>query len=139
MRHLLEDFWYGNISPQTDSIENNLEIKKLLELMGQNRDKLCKTISNEEQLTLEKYDDCLNEMNGIIEREAFIYGFKLGGNIMLEIMRELNNEWPIIRFEDDGSYIFKEELMKHFILGFITTFAMLVATDKLVMSKKEKE
>jgi len=29
--------------------------------------------------------------------------------------------------------------MKHFILGFITTFAMLVATDKLVMSKKERE
>ena len=92
MKHLLEDFWYGNISPQTDSIENNPEIKKLLELVGQNRDKLCKTISDEEQLTLEKYDDCLNEMNGIIEREAFIYGFKLGGNIMLEIMSESNNE-----------------------------------------------
>ncbi len=29
--------------------------------------------------------------------------------------------------------------MKYFIVGFISAFAMLVAADKLVMSKKEKE
>lgn len=29
--------------------------------------------------------------------------------------------------------------MKYFIVGFISAFAMLVVTDKLVMSKKERE
>lgn len=94
MNHILEDLWYGNICPQEQSTENNREIKKLLELMGQNRDKLCKTISDEEKETLAKYDDCINEMNGIIEREIFAYAFRLGGKIMLEVMKNC----------DDNSY-----------------------------------
>ena len=36
--------------------------------MAQNREKLCEYISDEEKNTLEKYDDCVNEMDGIIER-----------------------------------------------------------------------
>ena len=94
MNHILEDLWYGNICPQEQSTENNREIKKLLELMGQNRDKLCETISDKEKETLAKYDDCINEMNGIIEREIFAYAFRLGGKIMLEVMKNC----------DDNSY-----------------------------------
>ena len=91
MIHILEDLWYGNICPQEQSTENNREIKKLLELMGQNRDKLCKTISDEEKETLAKYDDCINEMNGIIEREIFAYAFRLGSRIMLEVMKNCDD------------------------------------------------
>ena len=91
MNHILEDLWYGNICPQEQSTENNREIKKLLELMGQNRDKLCKTISDNEKETLAKYDDCVNEMNDIIEREVFAYAFRLGGRIMLEVMKNCDD------------------------------------------------
>ena len=36
--------------------------------------------------TLLKYDDCVNEMYGIIEREIFAYGFRLGGRLMMETL-----------------------------------------------------
>jgi septation ring formation regulator EzrA len=87
MRPLLEDFWYGNINPQEQSTENNPEIKHLLNLMGRNRDSLSDTLTDEQKETLAKYDDCVNEMYGIIEREIFAYAFRLGGQLMLETLK----------------------------------------------------
>ena len=87
MRPLLEDFWYGNINPQEQSTENNPEIKHLLNLMGRNRDSLSDTLTDEQKETLAKYDDCVNEMYGIIEREIFAYAFRLGGQLMLEPLK----------------------------------------------------
>ena len=80
---LLEDFWYGNINPQEQSKENNRAIKELLNLMGRNRDALSSTLTEEQQEVLEKYDDCVNEMYGLIEVEIFSYAFRLGGRLML--------------------------------------------------------
>lgn len=85
MRSILEEMWYGNLNPQEQSTEGHKETKQLLALMGRNRDELC-TLAESQKLTLEKYDDCLNEMNSIIERDIFIHAFSLGGRIMLEIL-----------------------------------------------------
>ena len=81
--NVLEDFWYGNINPQEQSKENNRAIKELLNLMGCNRDRLCETMTDEQREVLEKYDDCVNEMYGLIEVEIFSYAFRLGGRLML--------------------------------------------------------
>lgn len=86
MRPLLDELWYGNISPQEQSTEHNKEVKNLISLMGKNRDVLSDTLTDEQKETLEKYDDCVNEMYGIIEREVFAYGFRLGGRLMLETL-----------------------------------------------------
>ena len=37
----------------------------------------------EQQVILEKYDDCVNEMYGLIEAAVFAYAFRLGGRLML--------------------------------------------------------
>ena len=81
--NVLKEFWYGNINPQEQSKDNNLAIKELLNLMGRNRDQLQATMTPEQQVILEKYDDCVNEMYGLIETEVFSYGFWLGGRLML--------------------------------------------------------
>ena len=81
--NVLEDFWYGNINPQEQSKENNRAIKELLNLMGCNRDRLCETMTDEQREVLEKYDDCVNEMYGLIEVEIFTYAFRLGCRLML--------------------------------------------------------
>ena len=36
----------------------------------------------EQQELLEKYDDCVNEMYGLIETAIFAYAFRLGGRLM---------------------------------------------------------
>ena len=92
MRTLLEELWYGNIYPQEQSTKNNREVKELISLMGKNREELSATFTNEQKVTLEKYDDCVNEMYSIIEREAFTYGFRLGGRLMLEMLTGLDSE-----------------------------------------------
>lgn len=86
MRTLLEELWYGNINPQEQSTAHNREIKNLLHLMGKNRDNLSVALTEEQIKNLAKYDDCVNEMYAIIERDVFSYGFRLGGRLMLEIL-----------------------------------------------------
>ena len=88
MRNLLEELWYGNVCPQDQSTEHNSEIKELISLMGKNREILSSALTAEHNLTLEKYDNCLNEMNSIIEKEVFAYGFRLGGRLMLEVLTD---------------------------------------------------
>lgn len=88
MRTLLEELWYGNVYPQEQSTEHNSEIKELISLMGKNRELLSSALTAEQNLTLEKYDDCVNEMNSIIEKEVFAYGFRLGGRLMLEVLTD---------------------------------------------------
>ena len=56
--NILEDFWYGNINPQEESKDNNRAIKELLNLMERNRDQLQANMTPEQQVILEKYDDC---------------------------------------------------------------------------------
>jgi hypothetical protein len=81
--NILEEFWYGNINPQEQSKDNNRTVKELLNLMGRNRDQLQATLTPEQQEILEKYDDCVNEMYGLIETAIFAYAFRLGGRLML--------------------------------------------------------
>ena len=86
MSQTLEKLWYCNINSQEQCVENNRQVKHLLKLMGKNRDDLCATLNDRQKLILEKYDDCMNEMHCIIERETFAYGFKLGGRLMLDML-----------------------------------------------------
>ena len=39
-------------------------------------------------MVLEKYDDCINEMNSLIEMEIFAYAFRLGGRLMLATLMD---------------------------------------------------
>ncbi len=83
MRNILEEFWYGNIDPMEQSTGKSQAVKELLKLMGRNRDQLHNSMTAEQRETLEKYDDCINEMHSIMELEIFSYAFRLGGRLML--------------------------------------------------------
>ena len=89
---ILEELWYGNINPLEDSTDGNTEVKKLLNLVVRNRDKLCESLTEQQKADLAKYDDSVNEMYGIIEQEVFKYGFRLGGRIMLETLIDKNKQ-----------------------------------------------
>jgi len=86
MDNILEEFWYGNISPHEQSTEKSPAIKELLTLMGRNRDRLQASLGQEQQEHLEKYDDCVNEMHCLMEQMIFSYGFRLGGKFMLAVL-----------------------------------------------------
>ena len=88
MGNILEELWYGNINPQEQSKESSQAIKELLKLIGRNRDRLYESMTAEQRQTLEKYDDCINEMHSILELEIFSYAFRLGGRLMLATLMD---------------------------------------------------
>lgn len=92
MGNILEEFWYGNINPQEQSTEKSPAVKELLKLMGRNRDRLRGSMTEEQRETLEKYDDCVNEIHNIIELEIFSYAFRLGGKFMLATIMDSVDE-----------------------------------------------
>ena len=80
----LEDLWYGNIDPHETVLNYDRCFKSLLALMGKNRDKLSTTLTEQQNETLAKYDDAVNELHSLAELSAFRYGFSLGIRLMME-------------------------------------------------------
>lgn len=81
---MLEDLWYGNINQHEMFLDNNRHFKHLISMMGNNRDKLTDTFTDQQKELLEKYDNTINEMHSLPEQAAFQYGFSLGVRLMTE-------------------------------------------------------
>ncbi len=86
MSATLEELWYGNIVPFEDACTDNAERKELLALAVRNQNELSATLSEKQKEILEKYNECLTEMSAVCQKETFIYGFRLGARISLEIL-----------------------------------------------------
>ena len=86
MRKLLEEFWYVNIFPQEQYAAQHPDIKPLLRLTDKNRTSLTETLTESQKEIFQKYDDAISEMNSLLEREIFIYAFKLGGRFAIETL-----------------------------------------------------
>ena len=52
--------------------------------MARNKEELDGTLTEKQKEILEKYEENMNEMYGIAERDAFSYGFGLGVQLMAE-------------------------------------------------------
>ena len=87
----LDELWYGNISPFEQCFCGDKRLRELLKLVARNREELDGTLTRQDpsdaqraKETLEKFEDCMNEMHSITERDAFSYGFRLGVRLMSE-------------------------------------------------------
>jgi len=81
---ILDELWYGNISPFEQCIRGDKQLKELLKLVARNKEELDASLTDKHKETLEKFEENLNEMHGIAERDAFSYGFSLGVRLMAE-------------------------------------------------------
>ena len=86
MRSILEELFYGNICPNPECRSHDKETKQLIGYIADHHDNLLSTLNDRQKEILEKFDDCYNELTDINEREIFLYAFKLGARIMLEIL-----------------------------------------------------
>ena len=84
MRRSDENTWYGNISPFEQCTRGDKRLKELRKLVARNREELDGTLTDKQKETLEKFEDCMNEMHSITERDAFSYGFRLGVQLVAE-------------------------------------------------------
>ena len=86
MRSILEELFYGNICPNTDCRSYDKETKQLMGYIADHHDSLLSTLNDQQKETLEKFDDYYNELTDINEREIFVYAFKLGMRIAIEVL-----------------------------------------------------
>ena len=54
--------------------------------IADHHDKLMKEITDKQKETFEKFTDCYNELTDINEREIFVYAFRLGMKIAIDVL-----------------------------------------------------
>ena len=86
MRSILEELFYGNICPNTDCRSGNAQTKELMGYISGHHDTLAKSLNEQQKEILEKFDDCYSELTDINEREIFMYAFRLGMRIAIDVL-----------------------------------------------------
>ena len=88
---IIKELWYGNVAPFEQCTRGDKQMKELLSLTARNRDELGEGLTGKDpsdspraKETLEKFEEALNEMHSIAERDAFSYGLRLGIRLMAE-------------------------------------------------------
>ena len=86
MRSILEELWYGNVCLSEGCREVTKETKELMKCIAEHHDNLYATLNEKQKETLEKFDECYAELTDINERDIFVYAFRLGAKMMLEVL-----------------------------------------------------
>ena len=86
MRSILEELFYGNVCPNTDCRSKNKETKELMGYIADHHSALNKTLTDKQKEIFEKFNDCYDELTDINEREIFVYAFRLGMRIAIEVL-----------------------------------------------------
>lgn len=88
---IIKELWCGNVAPFKQCTRGDKPMKELLSLMARNRDELGEGLTGKDpsdspraKETLEKFEENIKEKHGIIERDAFSYGLRLGIRLMAE-------------------------------------------------------
>ena len=92
MKSIINEIWHGNVIPQEDSRTNSPEMKELLNYMARHHEELEKRFSDEQKATFERFHDCWSEYVSLAEEAIFTYAFKLGAQIMLDVLNSKDNE-----------------------------------------------
>ena len=85
---IIEDLYFGRISPYEMNISTAPEYQKLKALADRNEDLLMETLSDEQKELLDKLTECITDISSISERDMFIAGFRLGVNLMIDVMKD---------------------------------------------------
>ena len=92
MRKILEDLYYGNITPNEQQMTPNSELKRAVDRVTNFEKQLMKQLSEAEQEILTKLIQSQHEINSITATENFILGFRLGIRLMAECMDDSDGD-----------------------------------------------
>ena len=91
MKSILEELFYGNLCPNSDCRSKDEQTKELMGYIADHHDNLLTMLSEKQKEVFEKFDDCWDELTDINEREIFVYAFKLGMRIAIEVLSSDTN------------------------------------------------
>ena len=88
MRNTLEYLYYGNITPGTQQMAPNSELKRATDRVTRFEGQLTERLDKDGQEILAKLIESQHEIDNITALENFILGFRLGARLMAESMDE---------------------------------------------------
>lgn len=92
MRSIIEELYYGNISPTDRDIIRGGTYSHILNLVTRNEEKLTETLTEAQKETFKKFKDGTSELSSMTEVTAFTIGFKLGLRLTAEAFIGGNDE-----------------------------------------------
>ena len=85
---ILEELYLGTIHPGERMFKRNSQYVKALDEMVKAGDALTTTLTPEQQAFFEDCMDAQREVNVLTDCETFMYGFKVGAKIMMDVLTE---------------------------------------------------
>ena len=78
MLSILEEFAYGNVSPEFQYFDKHSKYGRAIELVAGIEQKLLDRLGKDDKNLFEKYVDAQGEANQLTAVKNFVYGYKLG-------------------------------------------------------------
>ena len=78
MTSILEEFAYGNISPEIQFGRQNPEYEQAVRILSVNEERLLTELNEKEKILFQKYIDAQGELNRLTAVGNLIHGYKLG-------------------------------------------------------------
>lgn len=86
MKSMLEELFYDNLCPNSDCRSKDEQTKELMGYIADHHDNLLNMPTDKQKEFFEKFDDCWDELTDINERQLFVYAFRLGMRIAIEVL-----------------------------------------------------
>ena len=90
---VLQELWRGNITPSERFVRSGSEYKKIAGKLSDEMDKLMEAISPEAKKQIETIDNLRADMTVLANEDYFIYGFRLGARLMLDVLGEYKGQF----------------------------------------------
>jgi len=78
MQSILEEFFYGNISPEVQFTKKDSRYDEVMRVICRNEERLLERLNEEEREILKNFTDAQMELNALTAVHSQIYGYKLG-------------------------------------------------------------
>ena len=85
---IIEDLYYGRISPYEMSISATPEYQKLKALAERNENLLRESLSDKQKALLDILIESVTDISSISERDMLINGFRIGVKLMMDVMKD---------------------------------------------------
>ena len=82
--NFIEEFYYGNLSPQARSSDQNPKVQKDMQTLSESEDFLTDKLSGEEKRRFISYVNAWATVNGESNLDSFITGFRLGARFAFD-------------------------------------------------------
>ena len=85
---ILEDLYMGDIHPSERSFKKDSQYSKALNEVVKAGDTLISSLTEKQKEQFEAYMSAQREVNVLTDCETFIYAFRLGAKIMMDVLTE---------------------------------------------------